>query len=184
MVCAELVGMNYQEVTYLKVAEELGLITKEHKKMLKKIDIGTFKKDLLKPDVPLTVKIVCNPHLQKYFQALRHAPGLYSLCNTKFVGNLFVKLGIRQEHFIEEEMDIKRIVFCRDKCQPNCNKCKDYCPMGLDVPAVLSEQDYSSCIKCLYCYMVCPTGALELEGSFGFLNAQIEKYDPLIRKTT
>jgi hypothetical protein len=30
--------------------------------------------------------------------------------------------------------------------------------------------------------MVCPTGALELEGSFGFLSAQIKKYDPLIRK--
>lgn len=184
MVCAELVGMNYQEVTYLKVAEELGLITEEHKKMLKKIDIGTFKKDLLKPDVPLTVKIVCNPHLQKYFQALRHAPGLYALCNTKFVGNLFVKLGIRQEHFIEEEMDIKKIVFYKNKCKSKCSKCKDYCPLGLDVPAVLSEQDYSSCIKCLYCYMVCPTGALELEGSFGFLKAQIEKYDPLIRKIT
>lgn len=137
---------------------------------------------MLKPDVPLALKIVCNPHLQKYFQTLRHAPGLYSLCNTKMVGNLFMKIGIRQEHFIEEEMDIKRIVFHKNKCQPNCNKCRDYCPLGLDVPAVLSEQDYSSCIKCLYCYMVCPTGALELEGSFGFLKAQIEKYDPLIRK--
>lgn len=182
MVCAELVGMNYREVTYLKVAEELGLITEEHKGALKKIDIETFKRDLLKPDVSFALKVVCNPHLQRYFQALRHAPGLYTLCNTKFMGNVFVKLGIRQEHFIEEEMDIKKIVFYKNKCQPTCIKCKDYCPLGLDVPEVLSRQDYSSCIKCLYCYMVCPAGALELEGSFGFLKAQIEKYDPLIRK--
>jgi len=182
MVCAEIVGMNYQKVTYLKVAEELGFITEEHKKALKKLDMGAFKKDLLKPDVSLPLKVVCNPHLQKYFQSLRHAPGIYSLCNTKLAGDLFVKLGIRQEQFVEEEMDIKRIVFDRNKCRPDCRKCKDYCPMGLDVHKVLSEQDYSSCIKCLYCYMVCPTGALELEGSFGFLNAQIEKYDPLIRK--
>lgn len=27
MVCAELVGMDYREVTYLKVAEKLGIIT-------------------------------------------------------------------------------------------------------------------------------------------------------------
>jgi uncharacterized protein (DUF362 family)/Pyruvate/2-oxoacid:ferredoxin oxidoreductase delta subunit len=182
MVCAELVGMDYRKVTYLKVAEELGILTEEHKETLKKIDIETFKKDLLKPDVPLMLKIVCNPYLQKYFQALRHAPGLYTLCNTKFVGNLFLKLGIRQEHFIEEEMDIKRIVFDRNKCQPGCSKCKDYCPLGLDVIKVLAEQDYSSCIKCLYCYMVCPADAIEIEGSFGFLKAQIEKYDPLIRK--
>ena len=182
MVCAEIVCMNYKQVTYLKAAEEMGLITKKHKEALKRLDIETFKKDLLKPDVSLALKVVCNPHLQKYFQALRHAPGIYSLCNTKLAGDLFVKLGIRQEHFIEEEMDIKRIVFDRNKCRPDCRKCKDYCPMGLDVPEVLSEQDYSTCIKCLYCYMVCPTGALELEGSFGFLKAQIEKYDPLIRK--
>jgi uncharacterized protein (DUF362 family)/Pyruvate/2-oxoacid:ferredoxin oxidoreductase delta subunit len=184
MVCAELVGMDYREVTYLKVAEELGLIAEEHKKALKKIDIDTFKKDLLKPDVSPALKVICNPYLQKYFQTLRHAPGLYSLFNTKFMGNLFLKLGIRQEQFIEEEMDIKRIIFHRNKCLPNCNKCKDYCPLGLDVTTVLSEQDYSICIKCLYCYMVCPSGALELEGTFGFLKAQIDKYDPLIRKVS
>ena len=182
MVCAEIVGMNYKQVTYLKAAEEMGFITEEHKKALKKLDMVAFKKDLLKPDVSLALKVVCNPHLQKHFQALRHAPGIYSLCNTKLAGDLFVKLGIRQENFIEEEMDIKKIVFLKNKCQSNCNKCRVYCPMGLDVPKVLSAQDYSSCIKCLYCYMVCPSSALELEGSFGFLKAQIEKYDPLIRK--
>jgi len=184
MVCAELVGMDYRKVTYLKAAEEMGLITLKHKAALKKIDLGAFKKDLLKPDVPFTLKFVCNPHLQKYFQTLRHAPGLYSLCNTKMVGNLFMKVGIRQENFIDEDMEIKGIAFHKDKCQLNCRKCKDYCPLGLDVTDVLSKQDYSSCIKCLYCYMVCPSGALELEGSFGFLKAQIEKYDPLIRKVT
>jgi len=184
MVCAEIVGMNYKQVTYLKAAEEMGLITKKYKEALKKLDIVEFKKDLLKPDVSLGLKVVSNPHLQKYFQSLRHAPGIYSLCNTKLAGDLFVKLGIRQEHFIEEEMDIKKIVFLKNKCQTNCNKCRDYCPLGLDVPEVLSKQDYSSCIKCLYCYMVCPAGALELEGNFGFLGAQIEKYDPLIRKIT
>jgi uncharacterized protein (DUF362 family)/Pyruvate/2-oxoacid:ferredoxin oxidoreductase delta subunit len=182
MVCAELVGMDYREVTYLKVAEEMGLITLKHKEALKKVDIEAFKKDLLKPDVSFTLKFVCNPHLQKYFQTLRHAPGIYSLCNTKIAGDLFMKLGIRQEHFIEEEMDIRKIVFEKNKCKPDCKKCKDYCPLGLDVTKVLSKQDYSSCIKCLYCYMVCPADALKLEGDFGFLKAQIEKYDPLIRK--
>ncbi|MCK4485387.1 MAG: 4Fe-4S binding protein [Desulfobacterales bacterium] len=47
---------------------------------------------------------------------------------------------------------------------------------------VLSDQDDSVCIKCLYCYMVCPRGAIQLEGTFGFLQAQIDKYDPLIRR--
>lgn len=183
MVCAEMVGMPYTEVTYLKVAEEQGLITPDHKETLRNLDLTDFKRDLLRPDVPLIVRVVCNPHLQKYFQVLRNAPGLYSFCNTKFVGQLFVELGIRQEHFIEEEMHIERILCDRDKCPPECRKCKDYCPLGLDVPAVLSDDDGSACIKCLYCYMVCPKEAIGLEeGTLGFLKAQIDKYDPLIRR--
>jgi len=182
MVCAEIAGMPYREVTYLKVAEELGLITGGHREALRKLELAGFKRNLLRPNVPLLVRAVCNPHLQKYFQMLRHAPGLYALCNTKSAGDLFVKLGVRQEHFIEEEMRIKKILPDRDKCPPDCRKCNDYCPVGLDVPVVLSDKDESACIKCLYCYMVCPERAIRLEGDFGFLKAQIDKYDPLIRR--
>jgi len=182
MVCAELVGMPYREVTYLKVAEELGLITSDHKGALRNLDLADFKRDLLKPDVPLLVRVICNPYLQKYFQMLRHAPGLYAICNTKLVGNLFVKLGIRQEHFIEDEMRISSMVLARDRCPSGCTKCNDYCPLGFDVPEVLAAEEDSACVKCLYCYMVCPKEAIQLEGSFGFLKTQIDKYDPLIRK--
>jgi uncharacterized protein (DUF362 family)/Pyruvate/2-oxoacid:ferredoxin oxidoreductase delta subunit len=182
MVCAEMVGMPYSEVTYLKAAEEDGLVTPEHKEALKEIDLAPFKKDLLKPDVPLIVKLVCNPRLQRYFQALRHAPGLYALCNTDFMGHMFLKLGIRQEHFIEEELSIHKLVFDRNRCIEECAKCSDYCPLGLDVPKALDKETDSSCIQCLYCYMVCPEGAIDFEGDFGFLKAQVDKYDPLIRK--
>jgi uncharacterized protein (DUF362 family)/ferredoxin len=182
MVCAEMVGMPYGEVTYLKAAEEFGLITEQHREALKGLDLNPFKRDLLKPHAPLMAKLVCNPHLQRYFQALRHAPGLYALCNTKQAGALFFKLGIRQEDFIEEEMNIRRIVVNKLQCKSGCEKCSAYCPMGLNVPAVLSDAGHSGCIQCLYCYMVCPEKAIRVEGDFGFLRAQIEKYDPLIRK--
>ena len=56
MVCAEIIGMSYTEVTYLKVAEELGLITTGHREALKDLDLADFRRDLLKPDVPLLVK--------------------------------------------------------------------------------------------------------------------------------
>jgi uncharacterized protein (DUF362 family)/ferredoxin len=182
MVCAEIVGMPFREVTYLRVAEEMGLITGGHKEALRGLDLADFKRDLLKPNVPFLVRVVCNPHLQRYFQILRHAPGLYALCNTRCVGSLFVKLGIRQEHFIEEEMHIEKMALDRAQCVPGCTTCQDYCPMGLDVPEVLSKNDDSSCIQCLYCYMVCPRKAIQLHGGFGFLQAQIGKYDPLIRR--
>jgi len=184
MVCAEIVGMPYTEVTYLKVAEELGLITADYKEALGKLDLARFKRDLLKPNAPVLLRVVCNPSLQKYFQMLRQAPGLNGLINTQFVGDMLVKLGIRQELFIEEEMCIERISLDRDGCLPECTKCKDYCPLGLDVPAVLSDGDASACVKCLFCYMVCPRKAIHLEGTFGFLKAQIDKYDPLIRRMT
>jgi uncharacterized protein (DUF362 family)/ferredoxin len=182
MVCAELVGMPFREVPYLRVAEELGLISAAHTAALRNLELVDIKRDLLKPQVPLPLRIVCNPHLQKYFQVLRHAPGLYQFCNTTFMGNTFLKLGIRQEHFIQEEMHITAMALDRDKCPPGCAKCKDYCPLALDVPEILSDGDVSSCIKCLYCYMVCPKEAIRLEGNLGFLKAQTDKYDPLIRK--
>jgi NAD-dependent dihydropyrimidine dehydrogenase PreA subunit len=182
MVCAELVGMHFREVPYLRVAEEWGLISAEHTAALDNLDLAKFKRDLLKPHVPLLLRIACNPHLQKYFQMLRHAPGLYELCNTKFMGDVFLRLGIRQEHFIREDLHIEGMVIHRDTCPPGCTKCKDYCPLGLDVPEILSDGDESACIKCLYCYMVCPKEAIQLEGNLGFLKAQIDKYDPLIRR--
>lgn len=182
MVCAELVGMHFREIPYLRVAEEWGLISAEDTSVLENLDLAEFKRDLLKPHVPLLLRIVCNPHLQKYFQMLRHAPGLYELCNTKFMGDVFLRLGIRQEHFIREDLHIEGMVIHRDTCPPGCTKCSDYCPLGLDVPEILSNGDESACIKCLYCYMVCPKEAIRLEGNLGFLKAQIDKYDPLIRR--
>ena len=182
MVCAELVGIPFREIPYLRVAEELGPISAAHTAALENLDLAEFKRDLLRPHVPLLLRITCNPFLQKYFQSLRHAPGLYGLCNTTFMGDVFLRLGIRQEHFIREELHIKGMVMHRDKCPPGCTKCGDYCPLGLDVPEILSNGDESACIKCLYCYMVCPKEAIQLEGNLGFLKAQIDKYDPLIRR--
>jgi MinD superfamily P-loop ATPase len=113
---------------------------------------------------------------------LRQAPGIYEVCNTKMMGNLFLSLGIRQEHFIEEEMDVRKILIDRNRCPEDCAICNDFCPLGLDVPRQLTDDSAERCIKCLYCYMVCPNKAIELDGSFGFLQAQIDKYDPLIRR--
>jgi len=184
MVCTELVGMHFREIPYLKFAEQLGLITAEHREAIRNLDLTDFKRDLLKPHVPLLLRIACNPYMQKYFQMLRHAPGLYEFCNTEFMGNVFLRLGISQERFIQEEMHINRMEPQRDKCPPGCTKCKDYCPLGLDVPEILSNQDESPCIKCLYCYMVCPQTAIQLQGTLGFLHVQMDKYSALIRRVT
>jgi len=182
MACAELIGLPYTKVTYLKAAQQLGLITSEHIKALKNLNLSDFKKDFLKPHAPPLARVICHPYFQKYFQRLRHAPGIYALCNTKLVGKFFVKVGLRQEHFIEEEMNIKGISVNSNNCPPDCTKCKDYCPLVLDVPLFLSQQYTSVCLKCLYCYMVCPNKLIRIEGTFGFLQAQIDKYDPLIRR--
>jgi uncharacterized protein (DUF362 family)/NAD-dependent dihydropyrimidine dehydrogenase PreA subunit len=182
MVCAELVGIPFGEIPYLRIAEEMGSISAAHTAALKNLDLAEFKRDLLKPHVPLLLRITCNHVLQKYFQMVRHAPGLYELCNTTFMGDVFLRLGIRQEHFIREDVHIKGMMIHRDKCPPGCAKCNDYCPLGLDVPEILSNGGESPCIKCLYCYMVCPKEAIRLEGNLGFLKSQIDKYDPLIRR--
>ena len=71
------------------------------------------------------------------------------------------------------------IVVEKEKCG-NCKECVKYCPMGLDpTNQIITDEE---CIKCLYCYCVCPQKAISLEGRLGFFANQVNRYDRTIRK--
>ena len=52
--------------------------------------------------------------------------------------------------------------------------------MCLDLPACLNFID-DECLRCLYCYMICPNKAIQFKGNFGFFEEQIRQYDHIIR---
>jgi flavodoxin/ferredoxin len=58
----------------------------------------------------------------------------------------------------------KMFYFHKEKCiYPKCRLCMDNCPMdGIDLsvdPPVIAKP----CIKCMYCALICPTGAIDIE---------------------
>jgi ferredoxin len=63
----------------------------------------------------------------------------------------------------------------------NCGVCSKYCPIGLNLPEDIDNAE-KGCIRCLYCYFVCPRKAIAFQGDLGFLTAQIKRYDKIVRE--
>ena len=66
-------------------------------------------------------------------------------------------------------------------CETGCTKCMDYCPIGLRLPSQIKKHD-DRCIKCLYCFLVCPTNAIGFKGNLGFMADQLRQYDKITRE--
>ncbi|OGP49398.1 MAG: [Fe-S]-binding protein [Deltaproteobacteria bacterium RBG_13_43_22] len=123
-----------------------------------------------------------SPKRQKYFLAMRNTKFFNFLCSTEIGGQLLFKTGLRQDVFIEDEMEVSGFSVNREKCS-NCTKCQDYCPVDMKLPDQLEKVD-NHCIECLYCFMVCPDKAIEVKGKLGFVSEQLKQYDSLVRKIT
>ncbi len=84
-------------------------------------------------------------------------------------------------HKSKKEMHFWGLYLDHDLCIDGCKKCLDYCPVGLGLPEKFQKHN-NGCIGCLYCYMVCPTKALEFLGELGFMAGQINQYDEITRR--
>jgi ferredoxin len=60
-----------------------------------------------------------------------------------------------------------------------CGICTRYCPLDIELPAGLNSEE---CIKCLYCFVVCPEQAIEFKGRLGFMEKHLKKYAKIIKK--
>jgi len=181
LVCAKLVGVDYEIISPLKIAKQLGYITPDHIRYVNQIDLFPYLKHFKKPKVNLLVKFVNDQRWQKYFIKIRLSPGVNFLFNRRLIGRLLNFLGLRQDVFIMEDTEISNIyVVDNEKCN-DCSKiCSDYCPMSLNLPLQVGDVE-RGCIHCLYCYLVCPQKAIKFEGKLGFLSEQIRQYDKFVR---
>jgi len=181
MVCAGLARFDHRSVTTLKLAENRGLITKEHHDFLTSLDISSFVRKFEKPKANFLASFVHSPERQKYFLALRNT-GLFSfLASTRFFGYLLFLSGLRQDNFIMDEMVCEGLSFEKSICKEGCTRCSDYCPIGLRLPEQIQEKD-TGCINCLYCYLVCPAKAIGFKGNLGFMADQLKQYDKMTRE--
>lgn len=57
-----------------------------------------------------------------------------------------------------------------------CGRCVDFCPAALSFEQIGSLPEPEACLQCLYCWFVCPTGAIRVEGEPRHLERQIARY--------
>ena len=180
LVCAKIAEFDYREVRTLEVAEKKGLLTTAHHRFVKSLDLGEIKKFFRPPKPGPLAAFIHNPKRQKYFLKVRNTRLFSFLASTDWFGNLLFLTGLRQDVFSIEEMTCNGLHLDPEICD-ECGLCRDYCPLDLDLPKYLNHID-DKCIRCLYCFSICPWQAVNFEGNFGFFEEQNKQYDSIIRK--
>lgn len=183
MVCARIAGFTPLDILTLRVAESRGLIGKAHFEYVNNLNLNEFLKTFKKPRANALASFVHSPNRQKYFLAVRNTRLFTWLAETRGFGYLLFLSGLRQDNLIREEMRLDRLILHPERCDPECTKCSDYCPMGLNPTTSIPCGD-ARCIECLYCFLVCPGKAITFEGKLGFMAEQLRQYDEVSRTVT
>jgi len=181
LLAARFAGFDYRKVTTLVVAEQRGLIDYRSHEYVSNFPLEPATVSFAPPKAGRIATFIHSPTRQKYFLAIRHTRLFTYLCSTKLAGKLLYLTDLRQDVFIDDEMVLKRMVFANEQCT-DCGRCRNYCPVSLDLPKMLADEDLAGCISCLYCFCVCPEHAIGIEGELGFFQEQLKQYDRIIRR--
>lgn len=181
LICSRIAQFDYRKVRTLKAAEDAGLLTKEHHQYASSIDLSGIERKFKEPAANAFASFIHSPKRQKYFLAVRNTEFFNYICSTRFFGYMLFLTGLRQDNFIKDEMEFEGFTFLKEKCKEGCTKCADYCPIGLELPKLLEEHN-NGCIACQYCFLVCPTNAIQFKGKLGFLAEQLRQYDKITRE--
>lgn len=181
LVVAKLIGYEYDEVPYLKIARQSGKISPEYYEYVNNLDLSRLTKNLKRPNPSPFFVLANHPRTFRFFTWLRYSILFDWFFSSKFVIKTLHFLHVTQDLYINDEAEVTGLVLSNENCD-SCKQCAKYCPMGLDLPGQLGDNE--KCIRCLYCYSVCPRKAIMLQGNLGFFEEQIKKYDKIIREIT
>ena len=181
LLAARFASCDPQKVHPLAVAMERDIIREEQLRFASEFPLQIHDRAFAPPKAGPIATFIHSPKRQKYFLAIRNTRFFSWLCSTDIVGKLLFITDLRQDVFLDTEMDCTGLTLDGERCD-QCGKCYDYCPVALSLPAALAEQDMDTCIHCLYCFCVCPQEAIQFHGSLGFMEEQMKQYDTLIRQ--
>jgi uncharacterized protein (DUF362 family)/NAD-dependent dihydropyrimidine dehydrogenase PreA subunit len=170
---ARLVGLDYERISYLKIAQDLGRISQEDRKAVEQIEpVAIFA-----PPPPRSglTEILEHPYLATVRDATRFIHG------SELPRKVLFRLGIMQDVYEGSDSNLIRLELDREACD-DCGKCLDICPTSLPI----TEPGYDffaspDCISCNYCAFVCPQGAINIHGELGYLQAHLERYADAMR---
>ncbi len=181
LIAARFASCDPRKVHPLAVAMERNIISEQQQSFARDYPLKIHSRAFAPPKAGPIATFIHSPKRQKYFLAIRNTRFFNWLCTTKIVGKLLFITDLRQDVFLDTEMECTGLTLDRERCD-QCDKCNRYCPLGLPLPSALAEQDLESCIHCLYCFCVCPQEAIQFHGSLGFMDEQMKQYDTIIRQ--
>jgi uncharacterized protein (DUF362 family) len=170
--CSKLVGLDYSEIPFLKIAIEKKHISEKDIEDLRKIEkIAKFK--------PGKKTLFDRILLNNTFIKMRFSKSFERFFNTGFLPWFLFKLGVKQDKYVMEEREIEKIYEkenMTEKEKEKLNKClSTYCPLGL---CKLGEKE---CIECMYCYQILPD-IVKVKGKLGSIEMQNERFGRYIRE--
>ncbi|KPJ53339.1 hypothetical protein AMJ39_05105 [candidate division TA06 bacterium DG_24] len=170
LVVSHLVGYEPQQVRFLARSLEKGYLGSGDVEALADIPRGW----LLEKPPPKTrlAEVLSHPVFNRPKDLLR------PIHSTRIAMNLLYKAGLIQDIYDERDASVT-LRFDAGRCEGS-GRCREICPVGLD-PTCEGALSGVECIGCLYCYFVCPSEAIHLEGELGFLERQIDRYGAMIR---
>lgn len=170
--CAWFTGFEYNEINYLKLAMERNIIDQE---LLDAIRNSVEQIPLKKAIPQRFVNFLAMPLLDPIRNLIR------PLSDNKWITKFLYHTKIREDLYDDEDPQIQEIVIDKSKCNL-CKSCNDICPMNIDITDSRFSVESTGCIKCLYCYMICPEKCISLQGNLGYLVRAMADYQPHIDK--
>ncbi len=180
MVASKVAGYSdFKEIPVLNEALKQGKIDERMIKEYKKIQVEAYY--FKRPKVSFLVKLTINPRIQKHLIKIRYAPLIKKIFNWAFVRKILFALKISQDYIVFKELEISLPYLQNGMCGDQCHACGDICPLDFKLPQDFGSERIKSCIKCLYCYSICPEKNIQVNGDLGFFKQQLKEYDTQIR---
>ncbi len=169
LVVTRLVGFSLNDVGYLRLAYERGLISPQDVAITEHIQPVA---QLIPSHQPKLTKMATARWLTPVRTLFR------PIFQHKVVNGFLRRHKIMQDTYVSSDDTIDRLTYTAAKCQ-NCTHTQRFCPMSLDPTKDLDSPD---CIQCLYCVFTCPNESIDMHGNPGFLTSQLERYKEFMKK--
>tara|TARA_Y100000310_G_scaffold329947_1_gene400711 strand:- start:38954 stop:40174 length:1221 start_codon:yes stop_codon:yes gene_type:complete len=168
LLCSKLIGLDYKKIPFLKFALKEGHLTQTDEEFMKKIQkIANF--------IAARQNIFSKILLYKnYCINIRFMKPFRKIFDSGFVPWFLFKLGVRQDIYIHEELDIKKLYPISD--MGKIKKCLEaYCPVGC------KKLGDKNCLKCMYCYQIAPD-SIGFKGKLNAFKMQMNRFSKYLKK--
>jgi uncharacterized protein (DUF362 family)/ferredoxin len=173
LLVSRLMGLDAKESSYLKVAQQKGIIDDDVLRQMEDIDpMVTLEAP---PQRSLVTRILEHHSLGRLRDLTRFIHG------SEWARRLLYRFRIMQDVYETSEANVETLILEHELCD-RCGLCLDVCPVELPI----TDKDFdfyasSDCLGCLYCAFICPQEAIQIVGELGYLEAHLARYGESMR---